>query len=156
MNEPFLLFLFFYLYLFVNPQCTNNCICENYEHDETLNPEGEYKCSNLDHCKCNSTRMCSDNDSCIECSLLSLCPTIITPCSQGTYQSALSCVSCIENCQICQTDLACLQCDKGYYLDNNQICQNCSMGCADCLNSSFCSQCENEAYMFLHQVFFKL
>jgi hypothetical protein len=55
---------------------------------------------------------------------------IMTECVDGSYLSNGQCVDCSNNCTICygnvqQTASACLKCQMGFYLGEDNLCRTC-------------------------------
>ena len=124
-------------------QCTNICICSNYQHDESKNSLGANRCSK--DCDCAGTRMCSIPGYCHACDYLKKCPAVIEPCLLGEYWNNVNCSKCGSFCESCKDEKSCLKCNsprvllnsicvcpRGTYLDSEKkLCVNCPVNCLE-------------------------
>ena len=71
-------------------------------------------------------------------------------CKPSYYWNATrkSCVGCPTGCKICSTNSSCYQCNEGYRLNFNDLCEPCSAGGAKCLTSpNISTECLPKYYL---------
>lgn len=72
-------------------------------------------------------------------------------CPLTYYLSSYSCLSCptSNTCLSCDATNTsnCLQCIKGYYLDQSYACQACPTGCLICSSSTYCQRASSGYYL---------
>ncbi|ELP92212.1 protein serine/threonine kinase, putative [Entamoeba invadens IP1] len=130
-------------------ECINGTIRVNNECETVFDLEGIcLEFNKYGGCtKCNSEYFVSESS----------CKRCLSPCGQCLSESrCITCVSgfyiaenenCVElstltNCRSSQTNLGCVSCEDGYYLENKK-CTKCSASCSLCNSYTNCFQCGN-------------
>ena len=145
--------------------CQNSSICTDCYDGYFLDENKCKKCS--DNCEtCSKGPEENGNQNCISCNQNTSNKylindeknhTCVEECPQSTYldEENKTCEKCSDFCKKCENSEKCLDCNDGYYLDDNKCkkcsdnCQTCSKGPQDDGNQN-CKTCNQESpYKYL-------
>ena len=135
----------------IKSQCSDPCICDNYQ---TTEAPGCVCQAYGNNCDCTGARICSQWGYCHGCDELSACPPII--CSQSNYyQVGANCFPCDAHCLTCTGAGACSICSSPFLVSSGMCvcpsgtyisgstCASCDANCLTCTGSGACSICSS-------------
>ncbi|KAL4512338.1 hypothetical protein ABPG72_005340 [Tetrahymena utriculariae] len=78
----------------------------------------------------------------------------ILDCQNGQYYDSIKgqCIECPIKCKTCVNKDICSNCEKGFYIDQNNQCSQCSANCTSCsINSENCFSCKSGYQLISNQ-----